>query len=424
MRADNWPLLSVGKSVLAGIAAGEYEAPVGKADEDVFHDARGHDAWGGDELDLEDDTVGGATESKAEGGGWDVDDFELEEEEFEAEKPEARGGRGGERLADGSMFHTPNPGTPATSHWIDNSSHAADHAAAGSFETAMTLLNRQIAAAQFAPLKPNMFATYIGAYGFLPGLPSTPSRRIPLQRNASTGNPGKDSLPVTTVKLQPLLEDLKNAYRAFTQGAFGESQALFTRIIQTIPMVLTESRSEGNELKELLEVSREYITAIRLKSAMAETQDPVRTMELSAYFTHCNLQPAHLVLALKLAMSNAFKFKNYITAASFARRLLELPDVNSEKNADLRTKSAKVLQKSEKEGRNEFQLQYDERNPFVIDCFYLAPIYRGTESVRCPYCGSSYATDVRGRVCETCGIAQVGVETVGLVTSATATARN
>ena len=122
-------------------------------------------------------------------------------------------------------------------------------------------------------------------------------------------------------------------------------------------------------------------------------------------------------------MTSAFKFKNYITAASFAQRLLELPDVNSEKNADLRGKAAKVLQKSEKEGRNEHQLHYDERNPFTIDCFYLGPIYRGTEAIRCAYCGSSYATDVRGRVCETCGIAQVGVETVGLVTSAATASR-
>ena len=56
-------------------------------------------------------------------------------------------------------------------------------------------------------------------------------------------------------------------------------------------------------------------------------KDPVRMTELWAYFTHCNLQPAHLLLALKSAMINAFKIKNFITAASFANRLLELPEV-------------------------------------------------------------------------------------------------
>ena len=61
-------------------------------------------------------------------------------------------------------------------------------------------------------------------------------------------------------------------------------------------------------------------------------------MELLAYFTCCNLQPAHLLLALRMAMASAFKGKNYITAASFAQRLLELPDLSSERHADLRTK--------------------------------------------------------------------------------------
>lgn len=61
-------------------------------------------------------------------------------------------------------------------------------------------------------------------------------------------------------------------------------------------------------------------------------------MELLAYFTCCNLQPAHLLLALRLAMASAFKGKNFITAASFAVRLLELPDVSSERHADLRMK--------------------------------------------------------------------------------------
>ena len=38
--------------------------------------------------------------------------------------------------------------------------------------------------------------------------------------------------------------------------------------------------------------------------------------------------------------------------------------MNSEKNADSRGKAQKVLQKSEQQGRNEFTIDYDERNPF------------------------------------------------------------
>jgi coatomer protein complex subunit alpha (xenin) len=56
--------------------------------------------------------------------------------------------------------------------------------------------------------------------------------------------------------------------------------------------------------------------------------------------------------------------QNFINAASFARRLLELPDINSERHSETRVKAQKVLQKSEQQGRNEFPIDYDEMNPF------------------------------------------------------------
>jgi coatomer protein complex subunit alpha (xenin) len=54
---------------------------------------------------------------------------------------------------------------------------------------------------------------------------------------------------------------------------------------------LVASRTETNDLKELLDVSREYVTAIRVKQAITDAgEDVARSLELSAYFTHCNLQ--------------------------------------------------------------------------------------------------------------------------------------
>merc|ERR1712127_1049127 len=121
--------------------------------------------------------------------------------------------------------------------------------------------------------------------------------------------------------------------------------------------------------------------------------------ELSAYFTHCNLQPTHLLLALRSAMGTSFKHKNFIVAASFARRLLELPDMSSERNADLRVKAMKVLQKSEQMARNEHTLDYDESTSFTIDCQSFTPIYNNNnnnnndETVQCSYCGSNYSAN-------------------------------
>merc|ERR1712129_404993 len=168
----------------------------------------------------------------------------------------------------------------------------------------------------------------------------------------------------------------------------------------------------------MLEICREYITAIRIKSAMSEaTGNPVRSTELSAYFTHCNLQPVHLLLALRSAMGTAFKHKNYIVAAGFARRLLELPDMRSERNADLRVKATKVLQKSEQMARNEHTLNYNESKAFSIDCQNFIPVYSSDNPSKCSYCGSVYVdVSMNGKNCLTCGISTVGSETIGLVT--------
>jgi len=43
-------------------------------------------------------------------------------------------------------------------------------------------------------------------------------------------------------------------------------------------------------------------------------------MELAAYFTHCRLEPMHLALSLRSAMSIFFKGKNLATCAHFCRR--------------------------------------------------------------------------------------------------------
>jgi hypothetical protein len=58
--------------------------------------------------------------------------------------------------------------------------------------------------------------------------------------------------------------------------------------------------------------------------------------------------------------------------------------MNSEKNADSRSKAQKVLQKSEQQGRNEYQIAYDEKNPFR---FYFIFINLISEI---PNCGSHF----------------------------------
>ena len=70
--------------------------------------------------------------------------------------------------------------------------------------------------------------------------------------------------------------------------------------------------------------------SIELERRRVVQEDPDnirRSLELAAYFTHCQLQPPHMQIALRSAISVFAKANNHVTAAKFARRLLELnPD--------------------------------------------------------------------------------------------------
>lgn len=416
-RGENWPLLAVAKSSLSDLDGGSSSGVAGIKDDGSDEGDGPAGEWGGDDDDLFADEEDGKKEEapkKKEGtkeGAWDEDELDISDDEEVAPTKVAAAVKGSK--ASGTIYTA---GTSAQAAWISDSSLSADHFAAGSVDSALQLLHRQIAAVNVSVLRQNAMGTFLSSSAFLPGLPLTPPSKIPLFRESVKEQ--SKPMPSVCVKIPPLLEALKQAYRSFTSGQFSECKSSLDSIFQAIPLVVTPSRTASNDIKELLEVCREYITAIRVKNTIGETKEVVRSLELAAYFTHCNLQPSHLMLALKSAMASAFKAKNFVNAASFARRLLELPETNSEKNADTRGTAQKVLSKSEQQGRNEHKIDYDEMNPFNLDCAELKPIYKGSPIIKCPYCLSCYSPAYKGKLCVTCNLSTVGVESIGLVTSA------
>eukprot|EP00475_Leptophrys_vorax_P043745 TRINITY_DN8517_c0_g1_i1.p1 TRINITY_DN8517_c0_g1~~TRINITY_DN8517_c0_g1_i1.p1 ORF type:complete len:167 (+),score=19.92 TRINITY_DN8517_c0_g1_i1:84-584(+) len=134
--------------------------------------------------------------------------------------------------------------------------------------------------------------------------------------------------------------------------------------------------------------------------------------ELAAYFTHCKLQPAHLKLSLQAAMAAGFKLKLFATTASICRRLLELNPT-----AAVATKVRKILAECERNPRDEAQLNYDPRNPFVVCGATYVPIYRGSRDSFCPYCGARFVPECAGSICAVCDLAVVGADASGLVCS-------
>ena len=421
MKATKWPTREVVKSTLEDFEAAtenyveeeEVAQTAAAADlNDWENDGFDEGNAGGvtsamDDLDLGDDDL----------GDWG-DDLDLGDDVAES-NDDYDEMDGITNIGEGSSgFNLPEAGRPPAASWCTNSSHAAVHSAAGAATSALQLLNRQIAVNDFAKLKDGMVGSYLGSFLSMPGVPGSGSISVALLANDVGGHPGDQSLPRTSLKMKDLVNGIRSGYKFFQGGKFPDSKQAFTSVLLDIPLVVTDNKNEANEVKEMLEICREYITAIRIKTAISEyAEDPARCTELSAYFTHCNLQPAHLLLALRTAMGAAFKNKNFITAAGFARRLLELPDMSSERNAAHRSKATKVLQKSEQMARNEHELNYNDAATFKIDCEKLLPIYSGESSHTCSFCGSAYSGDsMKNKACLTCGIGTIGIATLGLVT--------
>lgn len=78
--------------------------------------------------------------------------------------------------------------------------------------------------------------------------------------------------------------------------------------------------------------AREYLLGVsieleRRRVANEEPDNIKRGLELAAYFTHCQLQPPHLRIAMRSAIQVFTKAGNSGSAGKFARKLLDLdPD--------------------------------------------------------------------------------------------------
>lgn len=318
-------------------------------------------------------------------GGWGDDDSDLE---LEGDDDDADGGDGA-GVDDSTYYVPPTKGVPTTQFWTQNSSLAADHIAAGSFESAMAMLNKQIGVVDFAAFKPFFMAVYHNAQSCMTGMTNVPGIPYCINRNWKDAGAGekqwRGALPASGLKLQSLVGQLQGAYKAFTGGKFDACIKAMRKILYQIPLLVVENRTDLEDANELLERCREYILGamveVTRRDLMKDNKSPsveeqMRNCELAAYFTHCNLDPVHLILTLKSAQTYAFKLKNFKDAGSFARRLLELGP-----KPDLASKSRKIMQACDKDSSNAQKLDYDPLNPFAVSGDDFKPIYKGTPSV-------------------------------------------
>lgn len=352
-----------------------------------------------------------AVEVKENAWGNDVE-IELSDDEPESTPGVVTGGEGMRQGQGG--FVMPELGKSLVSQWEQKMAHASDACAAGALDQAMHLLNQQIGAVNFTPLKKYMIALSQRAIIRLTLDPSLPSLPLPLTR-PSNG----PLIPYTIHNITALGRDARDA---MTAGSFAQAQTLFTNLISTIPLILVDNKQSVPTVLEALSSTRDYLLALRLETARNATTDPLRKAELAVYATHCQLAPVHVMLTLWLACKIAFTVKAFRVVAGLCRRLLDLSSTTDTEaikgKVDIDT-ARRMLKKCDADTSEQPALNYDPSTNFAICAGSLKPVSasraaEGRDTFKCPYCSATYSKEFEGTVCEICHISKVGAPATGL----------
>jgi len=317
---NNWPLLTVSKGFFEGAMMSRSRTQVAAALALEDDGAATPEGWGNDEELGIDDEEGIDAEIVPEGEenpGWDVEDVDLPPELETATAVNEEG-----------YYSPPTKGIPPIQHWINNSKLVVDHILAGSFESAFRLLHNQVGVVEFESYQSlflNTFARSRTSYACLSNVPSLYGYP---QRNWKDATP-KTGVPAIGLHLADLVQRLQVCYQLTTNGKFAKAIEKLQGILLSIPLLVVDTRQDIAEAQQLIQICREYILGLKMETerkslprgTLAEQK---RICEMAAYFTHCNLQPVHQILTLQVAVNLFYKLKNYKTAGSFARRLLEL----------------------------------------------------------------------------------------------------
>ena len=314
----NWPTKGTSVSFFEKALLGQVE---GLSLEDEPSAAANGDTYGLEEAD--------GAEAKKNGNLMDVDDDE----------DVAGWDMGDDIVADpDSDFvnvdsaETGGAGSSEADLWARNSPLAVDHVAGGSFETAMQLLNRQVGAVNFAPLKPRFLEVYQASKTYLPASAGLPPLINYVRRNIEESDPRK-VLPIIPRDLEFLVEnDLQRGYDSMKSNKLEEGIKTFKNILHSVLINAVSSEPEVDEAKKLITSASEYAVAMSIELARRNlgandvvAKDPEllkRSLELSAYFTIPKIEVPHRQLALLNAMNLAARNKNYNSALSFANRIL------------------------------------------------------------------------------------------------------
>ena len=438
LRESNWPLLEVKKGFFERLdeepveektaAEGEAERQyVDSGDEGEEEEEKDVLGWGDKEKEDVLDMDGGAKKKKGAapkaeeeevGAGWG-DDLELElPEGSEPLAEEKESASSAASASSGSYFVMPLPGKSSLTRWATNSSLAADLIAAGSFDLAMHMLNKQLGIVQFAPLKEHFLTLANATVTYLPTLPGAPPIQIPLHRSYTTDRDAKETDgPALAYQFNQLTEPLKAGNKSVTLGKFQQALKEFTGVLLTVPFVVVDKRGQVSELLEFVGICREYILAMKIELKRKEVRDDMpRQAALASYLTATTIQPLHLVQGLRSAIKLTSSVRAYAFCAVLCRRLLELCVTNANPTMEKVAEPAKIrsfLAMCERQNRDEVVIPWPADGQFNVCGWSFEPVERG-RGVKCAFCQAVYKQEYTGHVCNICTVAKIGADATGL----------
>lgn len=262
-------------------------------------------------------------DTEEDGGGWDMGDEDLGLEDHGDEFVNVESETAGVGMSEAEL-------------WARNSPIAADHVAAGSFETAMQLLNRQVGAVNFEPLKQRFLEIYKASKTYLPASAGLPPLVNYVRRTIDETDP-KKILPIIPRDLENIRTiELQKGFSAMKANNLEEGVKIFRNVLHTVILTTVRSKSEVEDAKKIIQTATEYIVAMSIeleRRSLGNGESQVkRNLELASYFTKPILELPHRQIALMSAMKLAYQKKNHVLAAHFASRILA--NNSQGKNAD------------------------------------------------------------------------------------------
>ncbi|KAJ6114672.1 coatomer subunit alpha [Penicillium sp. IBT 16267x] len=388
---SKWPVKAAGHSSFEKALLGE----VGAGDEEATGDAL---EFGEDESEavLAKDTL---EDEEEDASGWDMGDDVNVEEDVEFVNVESAEAGAGSSEAD---------------LWARNSPLAADHVAAGSFDTAMQLLNRQVGAVQFAPLKDRFLEVYKASKTYLPASTGLPPL-VNYVRRTTEETDSRKVLPIIPCDLETIASvDLQEGYAAMRANKLEDGVKIFKRILHTLLVNSVSSEEEVEQAKKIISTAREYILAMSMelerRSIPTDSEEGLkRSLELSAYFTIPKLELAHRQLALMAAMKLSFANKNYNSALGFANRMLA-----NGGSAKLLDQARRIKAQCERNPSDAIDIEFDQFAEFDICAASFTPIFSGSPCVTDLFSGAKYHEQYKGSVCRISEVTEIGAPASGL----------